>query len=178
MVNGPVQQVEACDVARDTVEAVAEQREDRRFIEGGEALDPVAIAVRDKSGVVGKPCDAVSVRPAAEIVERLRHVPVIEAKPRLDTGGKDRVDQPVIQCQARLVRCPAPLRQKPRPGDGKTVGLDAEPLHQRDVFGIATVMVAGDIAGVVVGDFAFLAARVPDAGAAAVFARRALDLKA
>ena len=40
------------------------------------------------------------------------------------------------------------------------------------------VMIAGDVAGVVVGDLALLAVGVPDAGPAAVLARRALDLEA
>ena len=40
------------------------------------------------------------------------------------------------------------------------------------------VVVAGDVAGVLVGDLALLAVGVPDTGPAAVFARRAFDLKA
>ena len=103
---------------------------------------------------------------------------MIQAEPRLDTGGEDRIDQAVIERQSEFVRRPPPLRQNPRPSDGKPIGLNAEPLHQPDVLQIAMVVVAGDVAGVVVGDLAFLAVGVPDAGAAAVFARRALDLKA
>src|SRR5664280_29186 len=158
-------------------EAEAKQREDRRLVEGGEALDPVAVAGRYKGGVVGEPSDTVSCRPAAEIVERLRHVPVVEAPPRLDAGFEDRVEQAVVERQPRLIRCPASLRQHARPGDRKPVRLNAEPLHEADVLEIAMVVIAGDVAGVVVGDLALLAMRIPDTEPAAVFAHRALDLK-
>jgi hypothetical protein len=34
-----------------------------------------------------------------------------------------------------------------RPGDGKTVGLDAQVAHQLDIFGVPVVVVTRDIAG-------------------------------
>jgi hypothetical protein len=39
-------------------------------------------------------------------------------------------------------------------------------------------VIASDIGGVVIGNLAFLKARIPDAGATAVFTRSALDLEA
>src|SRR5512143_3201031 len=84
VVDRPMQGLGADLVPLARTEAVTEQREDRRLIEGGETLDPVTVAIGDQRGVVGKPADAIPRRPAAEIVERLRQVPVIEAEPRLD----------------------------------------------------------------------------------------------
>ena len=102
---------------------------------------------------------------------------MIEADPRLDAGGQQRIDQAVVEGEARLI-CRAPAgRQNARPGDREAISPYPEVAHQRDVLREAMVMIARDVAGITVGDAAFLTAeRVPDAGPAAVLADRPLDL--
>ena len=78
-------------------EGVAKQREYRRLVEGGETLDAVAIAPRHQVGVLGEPIGDVSHGPAAAVLERLRQIPVIKAKPGFDFGGEQGVDQPVVE---------------------------------------------------------------------------------
>ena len=158
----PRYSVSALDVARLPVaESKTEHGEDRRLVEGGETFDAIAIALRHQHGVIGKPCNAISRCPAAEVVKCLRQIPVIEAEPRLDTGGENRVDQPVVECQARLVWHAASLRKHARPGNRKTIGLYAKPLHQRDIFRITMIVIAGDVAGIVVGDLRLSARKCP-----------------
>ena len=177
VVDAPMERVDVPHVAFAAAGGLREYREDRRLVKRGKAFDAVAVAVGDQSGVVGKPADDVPVGPAADVVERLRHIPVIKAEPRLDAGRQERIDQPVVESEPRLVRRPSPRRQESRPRHRKAVGLNAEALHQADVLGIAMVMVAGDVAGVLVGDLALQAVGIPDAKPPAVLARRALDLK-
>jgi len=185
---GAVREIHVMDRAQERVDSgarmraaakpVSEQREDRRLVKGRKALDAVAVAAGDEGRVVGEPAGRVPDGPATQILERLRQVPMIKAKPRLDAGGQQRIDQPIVERKSGLVDPPPPLRQQPRPGDREPVRLHTQRLHQRDILGIAVVMVAGLVAGVAIGDAASGTAGIPHARAAAVFARRALDLKA
>ena len=165
------------DAGGTPVHGVSEEREDGEFVEGGKALDAVAVAPCRQCRVIGEPAGTVAARPAAQIVERLRQVPVIKAEPRLDPRGQERIDEPVVERQARFVRGPASERQNPRPGEREAVGGGAELLHQRHVVEVEVIVVAGDVAGIAVGNAALLAAtRVPDARAAAILERRPFDL--
>ena len=59
----------------------------------------------------------------------------------------------------------------------EVAGSDGEQSHQRDIFAVTMIVVAGHVTGVTFEDGAGARAEfIPDAGAAAVFARRALDL--
>ena len=97
VMNGAQEHAAVDDARRLAAEAEAEQREHARLVEGRKALHPVAVAVRDHAGVVGEPLRAIAVSPAAVVLQRLRQVPVIEAKPRLDARGDDCIDQPVVE---------------------------------------------------------------------------------
>jgi len=59
--------------------AVAEQRAHIGFVERGKMADPVAIAARNQRGIVGEPKGDIAVLPSAEIIQRLRQVPMIQA---------------------------------------------------------------------------------------------------
>ena len=84
-------------------QAIAEQREQRGLVERGEPLDPIAIAPRGQRHIVGEPPRTIAIGPATAIIERLRQVPMIEADPRLDVGRQQRIDQTVVEGQARLI---------------------------------------------------------------------------
>src|SRR5690606_20021951 len=71
---------------------IAEQREDPGFVESCETLDAVSIAVTDERSVVGEPADAITMGPAALVIESLRQVPMIQTDPRLDSSGKQFID--------------------------------------------------------------------------------------
>ena len=136
--------------------AVAEQRAHIGFVEGGEVPDPVAIAARNQGGVVGEPKSDIAILPSAEIVQRLRQIPMIQAQPGLYAVAQHLVDQAIVEVEAQAVGLAAPLRQHARPGHGKPVDLRAQAPHQRHVFPIAMVVVARHIAGIAIGDTARL----------------------
>ena len=99
-----------------------------------------------------------------------------------DEGANARLEQAVdeaaVEGQALGVRLSAAGRLDARPGHGESIGLEAEALHQRDVFAKAMIVVAGDVAVAGVEDFAGLTAEtIPDRLAAAALVRGALDLK-
>src|SRR5262249_43248150 len=147
------------------------------LIECGKTFHPVAVAVRDEGGIIAEPSGAVPTGPTADILQALRQIPMVEARPRLDPRREQRIDQPVIEGKARLIGRAAAGRKHARPGHRKSVAADAQVLHQGDVFREAVVVVAGDVAAVSVGDPAGLTAiAVPYAGRATVIARSALDL--
>ena len=67
-------------------------------------LHPVAEAVVHDRGVVGEPLGGVALRPAAGVLERLRQVPVVERRHRLDAARQQAVDEPVVVGEARAAR--------------------------------------------------------------------------
>ncbi|CAA9325700.1 MAG: hypothetical protein AVDCRST_MAG61-2583 [uncultured Friedmanniella sp.] len=84
---------------------------------------------------------------------------------------------PAVEVQPRLVGRPRAGRLDPRPGDREPVGVEAHPRQQRDVLGVAVVVVVGHVPGGAVGDGSGGADEgVPDAGAPAVLVDGALDL--
>ena len=158
-------------------EPVSEHGEDRGFVEGREALDPIAVVTRNQRGVVGKPAGTISIGPSATIIERLRKIPVIKTNPSLDSGCQQGIDEPIVEGEPSLIDHPTAGREDARPGDRKPVGPGPELAHEGDVLGIAMVVVAGDVPGFAIGDAALLPAeRVPDAWPAPIFVDGALDL--
>ena len=102
---------------------------------------------------------------------------MVKADPGLDACCHDGVDEAVIKFQPLRVRFTATLRQDPRPGGRQAIRADPEFAHQRDVFRPATVMVAGDVAGILTETIAWqMAEGVPDRRSAPVFLDGAFDL--
>ena len=101
VMNGLVQGRRIGEARRMPGEAIAEQREQRRFVEGGEAPDAVAEAARNQCRIVGEPAGDVAVEPAAVVLQGLRQVPVVKAEPGLDACRQKPVDQPIVEGQAR-----------------------------------------------------------------------------
>src|SRR5689334_21208469 len=76
-----------------------------------------------------------------------------------------------------MVDLAAATRQHPWPRHRKTIGVEAEATHQGNIFGIAMIVIAGDITGIAVTHAAFSETEpVPHTLDASVDARRALDL--
>ena len=132
--------------------AVAEAHVDERLVEGDPEPDPVAEAGGGQVGVLGEPGGGVAVQPAAGVFEGLRQVPVVEGGHRVDAGGQQLVDQPVVEVQAGRVGRAGAGGLHPGPGDREPVRGDAQPGQQRDVLGVPVVVVAGHLAGAAVAD--------------------------
>ena len=160
-------------------EPIAEQGKYGRLVERGEAAYSVAVAPRDQCGVVAIPADDIATEPPALILERLRQIPMIETEPWLDTSLEKAVDQTIVKGKSGLVRGSAPLGQHARPRDREAIGLDAKLTHQRNVLGIAMVVVTGKVARIPIRNVAWhLAVGVPDARTPSIDVGRAFDLVA
>ena len=115
--------------------------------------------------------------PAAAILLRLRHVPVIQRGKGYDARLKQSIDEAAVEVQPCLVDFARPIGQDARPGDREAVGLEADRLHQGDVVGPAVIVVAGDVAVGAVDDLAGRVGKaIPDGFALAVFLPGAFDL--
>ena len=102
---------------------------------------------------------------------------MVERDHRLDAVLEQLVDQPVVVRQPLGVGAALAAGLDPRPRDREAVAVGPELAHQRDVLGVAVVVVARLGARRPVDDRARLGGeRVPDARALAVAAGRALDL--
>ena len=157
--------------------AVADVDEGAHLVEGHEVLDAIGEMLGDVAGVGGEGFGGVAGLPAAFVFEGLGQIPVEEGAVGLNVVGEQFVDEAVVEVEALGVGCAGALRIDARPGDGEAVGLEAEGLHESDVFFVAMVVIVGDVAGVsVVGLAGGVGEGVPDGGAATVFVDCAFDL--
>jgi len=62
-----------------------------------------------------------AVRPAAQILQRPRLVPVVDAKPRLEVRGNQTIDEPIVEGKPRFVD--RPFAQVEPPFRGRLVTL-------------------------------------------------------
>ncbi len=85
---------------------VGEERRAPRFVQGRPDVHPIAESVMHGAGVVEEPVHDVTVRPAAVLLQRLRHVPVIQGQPREDVGAEQLIDQAAVEVDADLVDGP------------------------------------------------------------------------
>src|SRR5580698_10658015 len=131
----------------------------------------------DVSGIVGEGFGGVAGLPAAFVLEGLGEVPVKEGAIGLDACAEERVEHAVVEVEALGVGGAGALREDSGPRYGKAVGLEAEVLHELDVFFVAMEVVVGYVAGVVVFDLAgSVGEGIPDGGATAFFVDGTFDL--
>jgi hypothetical protein len=125
------------------------------FVEGGPVRDAVAEAPGDDRRVGREVLRRGPGLPAGvAVLEHLRQVPVVEGHGRRDARLQQRVDQLVVKGQALGVDRAVAAGYDARPGHRQAVGVGAQPAHQVDVLAPAVVVVAGDVAVVVVVDLA------------------------
>ena len=85
-------------------------------------FDAVAELLGHVAGVLGERVHGVLRLPAAvAVLQRLRQVPVIQRRERLDPGRQQLVDETVVEVEALLVRRARALGEDPRPGDPEAV---------------------------------------------------------
>ncbi len=100
-----------------------------------------------------------------------------ERRERLDSLFEERVDEPVVEVEARVVDAATSVREHARPGDREPERVEAELAHELHVVAVAVVEVACDLAGVAAADLAGRRGEaIPDALASAVSIGRSLDL--
>src|SRR5665647_83885 len=157
--------------------AVPEERRAPGLVERRPAVHAVAEDVVHAQCVVDEPVGGLPVGPAAALLECLGEIPVVEGRPRLHAVVQQLVDQPGVEVQPGPVDATA-VRPDPGPGGGEPVGAEFELPHQPDVLRVAEVVVAGDLAVVVVQHGAGDAAEgIPDGVPTTLEVRGALDLE-
>ena len=124
-------------------DGVPEHRGDVGLVDRHPVGDAIGETLGHDRGVLLEPVDGAAVEPAAVVLERLGQVPVVERGHRVDPGGQQLVDEPVVEVQARGVDGSATVGLDPRPGDGEAVVPGAELLHQPDVLDVAVVVTRG-----------------------------------
>ena len=157
--------------------AVAHLRERPWLVERDPGVDTVTEAARHEGRVVGEPIDDLRLQPASAVLQLLWQVPVVEGQPRLDPAIQQPVDEAVVEVQAGLIAAAGAAGLNAWPRDAEAIGPQAHLGHEVEVVAPSPVVVARDVAGLVVDDPARrVAERVPDARAASIEVHRTFDL--
>ena len=102
---------------------------------------------------------------------------MIESTDRADFGFEERIGETLVMVKTLRIGLAGAIGLNARPRDGETVAGQIQLLEERDVFFVAMVGIAGDVAG---GCALHLAGSVheavPDGFALAVFCPSAFDL--
>ena len=158
--------------------AITEVHEPADFVDGEERLDAIAQAFGHIAGVIRERFGRLARLPSADtVLQRLRQVPMIEGRKRLNPVREEFVQEAIVEVEAFGVRRAGPVGKYPRPCDRKSIGFDAEPLDQANVFLVPMIVIVGAVRVAAIADFARgVGEGVPDRRGAAVLGHRALDL--
>lgn len=138
---------------------------------------PIRQAIHHDHRIVGKPPGTVGIEPAAPQEEVIGEVPVKQGHPWLNVVREQFIDQAIVEGQTGFVYGPDVSGQNARPRDRQPVGLEADLRQQPHVFLVAMIVIAGDIAGLVLPYPALLTGHhVPDGKPLAILIPRAFDL--
>src|SRR5271155_2662817 len=147
------------------------------LVERRPVLDAVAQPPGNDSRIVSELTGDVAVHPPAAILQRLRQIPVVEAKPGSNPAGDESIDQAVVKIEAAVLDRAGAGRQNTRPRGREPIGVEAAAREPFDVLDPAVIVVASDIAGVApLHPPRRVRIDIPDALAAAVLLDRTLDL--
>jgi hypothetical protein len=158
-------------------DGVAQVHHDPRFVDRDLEAHAVAEASGRHAGIVGKCVARIAVGPTPSLLKSLRKVPGVERGKWLNVGCPQCIHQLVVEVETRVIAETAAGGQDPRPGNGETVGLEAQAAHERDVRLPPVVVIAGDLSRLAVGDAPrLLREEVPDRLALSVGVPGTLDL--
>ena len=130
-------------------------------------------------GIVGKPPRHIRILPSALVLQRLRKIPVVQRRIRLNPRRQQRIQHPVVEVQPLRIRIAPAIRKHTRPRQREPVRLQPQPLHNRNVFRIPVVVVVRHIACVPIRRLPRrMAEGVPHARSTSVFLHRAFHLVA
>ena len=156
---------------------VSQHSEDLRLVQGIPELDTVPKRPAHDSGVVAQPSRDVPVGPSSQILKGLGQVPVVERYEGLDARFEQGVGEPGVEVQALRIHLSLAQGQDPWPGDGEAVSPEPELAHQRDIFPVLVIVIAGDVSGSLVFDLSrSVGEAIPDGLPLAVLLPGALDL--
>ena len=150
-----------------------------RLVDGHIAPDASAEPGCEDLGITAEGRDDIAVEPAALVLQGAGQIPVVEGDQGLNAVFQQLVNQLVIKAQTGLVDFAVAVGDDAGPADGETVGFDTELFHQGDVFTVAVINIAGNIAGIAEANVpggGVVAEIVPDARALAVFVPGAFAL--
>jgi len=151
---------------------VAEKREDPRLIENAPVRDAVAEGADGDVNVISKAGGEIAVGPAAGVFQFLRKVPMIEGAEWADFSLRGERQRGACSSRGPWVGRAGTVGLDAGPGDGETVTGQVQGFEKRDVFLIAIVRIAGDVAGSGALHFAgSVREAVPDGFALAVFSQ-------
>ena len=167
----------ALQAGREGAGLVAEDRDDPRFVVRGDRGRPAAEAARDFCCIVRESANRVAIHPAADFLQRLGQVPVVQREVGRDVPLEQCVDEPVVEVEALFVPLASAERLDSWPRDRKPIGIHAEAGNQPDVLADAVVVIACTVAAAAVPDRAGPTAElIPDRVPASIFMCGALDL--
>ena len=96
--------------------SVAEVHESPGLVDGEDRPDAVAQPLRHIGRIIAECLGRLAGAPAADpVLERLRQIPVIQRRIRLDALPEQFVDEAVVEVEALGVRRAAAFRKHPRP---------------------------------------------------------------
>ncbi len=151
--------------------------DDPGLIERGPHLDAISQRLEHRDGVVAEPAGNVAIEPAAAIVERFGQIPMVERNVRLDSLLEQRVDEARVEIDALPVDDSFAVGINPPPRHAEPIGVEAELRHERDIFLVAPIVVAGDISGLIQPCVArSMRETVPEARSSAIGGRRSFYL--
>ena len=100
------------------------------FVDGDPVFDPVTKMLETQIGVRCKSIADAFAQPAVQFkLQRRWQIPVVQGYPRLNACQEQFINERVVKIKPRLIDCATSGGQYPRPGDGKTVGLEAQLFH-------------------------------------------------
>ena len=149
--------------------AVAQGHGALGFVQGEIVPDPALKMPGDHFGIAAEGLGGVSIAPAATVLQGLGQLPVVQGQVGENARIQTAVYQPVIVPKPRFVPVSVPQGIHSGPADGEAIGLHPKFFQQGQVLLRTAVAVAGNVAGVAVGDGSGnVTEPVPDALAASV----------
>src|SRR6266436_337300 len=150
---------------------------DPRFVEETPVRDAVAECANGELGVLAEACGEIAIGPAAGFFQFLREVPMIEGTERTNFCFEERVGEALVVIETFRIGRTRAIRLDARPGNRKTIAGEIHRFQQCDVFFVAMVGIASDVAGRSAFNFAgSVREAVPDGFAPAIFGPGPFDL--
>src|SRR5689334_17559530 len=118
-----------------------------KLIDREDVFDAIAETRRDVSRVVAESLRSLTSFPTAKtILQRLRQVPVVERRVRLNAVREQLVNESIVKIETFRVRWTIAVGKHPRPSNREAIRLHAERLHQLHVALVEMVMIVRDVA--------------------------------
>jgi hypothetical protein len=177
MVSGGEKSGQTSESWRMDADQVSKECEDRRLIQHDPMFHPVSQSLGRLNRVFTEPASNVAIGKSSPILQCLRKIPMKQRGKRGYACGEQLVHQAVVKVESPGIRFSVAFGKNPRPGNGKTVSLDAQVSHQCDIFSVTVIVVTGDVAGLRALDLVWGVSKgVPDRRRSSIFRNSTLNL--